>query len=144
MSEARNLTADELNAGLDLIRQSPANGGTLQLISRRPAIDERELLQEGQLDLKEGLAGDSWSTRGRRSDPPREPKLDTQLTLMNSRVAELVSGSRERWPLAGDQLFVDLNIGLDNLPAGTRLLIWWSTSTRALQHSSSDNYSSQV
>ena len=34
-----------------------------------------------------------------------------------------VSGSQERWPLAGDQLFVDLNIGLDNLPAGTRLAV---------------------
>ena len=119
MTDARHLSADELNAGLDLIRQSPADGGTLQLISRRPAIDERELLQEGQLDLKQGLAGDSWSTRGR----PREPNPDTQLTLMNSRVADLVSGSRERWPLAGDQLFVDLNIGLDNLPAGTRLAV---------------------
>jgi len=123
MTEVRHLSTEELDAGLDFIRQSPADGGTLQMISRRPATDERELLQEGQLDLKEGLAGDSWSTRGRGSDPPREPNPDTQLTLMNSRVADLVSGSQERWPLAGDQLFVDLNIGLDNLPAGTRLAV---------------------
>jgi len=30
-----------------------------------------------------------------------------------------LSGSRERWPLAGDQLYIDLDLSLANLPAGT-------------------------
>jgi MOSC domain-containing protein YiiM len=46
-----------------------------------------------------------------------------QLTLMNARVATLVARTRERWPLAGDQLYVDLELGPANLPPGTRLAI---------------------
>jgi len=42
---------------------------------------------------------------------------------MNARAAALVAGSRERWPLAGDQLYVDLDLGLANLPPGTRLYV---------------------
>ena len=119
----RHLTTDELNAGREHIRESPTDGGSLLLISRRPAIGERELLQEAELDLQDGLVGDNWKTRGQLASPPREPNPEAQLTIMNSRVADLVAGSRERWPESGDQLFVELDIGLDNLPAGSRLAI---------------------
>jgi len=121
--EAVHLTMDELNAGLPLIRESPRDGGRLEMIARRPAIGERDLLDEGELDLDEGLVGDNWRTRPQQQNPPREANPETQITLMNSRVAQLVSGDRDRWPLAGDQLYVDLDIGLENLPAGTRLQI---------------------
>ena len=118
--EEKHLTMDELNAGLEHIRQSPADGGALRLIASRPDIGERVILEEGELDLDTGLVGDNWMTRGA---PQRAPNPDAQLTLMNARVAELVSGSQERWALAGDQLYVDLDLGLANLPAGTRLVI---------------------
>ena len=42
---------------------------------------------------------------------------------MNSRAADLVAGGRDRWHIAGDQLFVDLDLGRENLPPGTRLAI---------------------
>lgn len=119
----KHLTLDELNAGLEQIRQSPANGGVLQLIVRRPAKGERDLLEEGQLDLAMGLVGDNWATRGEAATPKRIPNPDTQLTIMNARAAQLIAGSRDRWPLAGDQLYVDLDLSPANLPAGTRLAI---------------------
>lgn len=46
-----------------------------------------------------------------------------QLNLMNIRFAELIAGSRERVALAGDQLFVDLDLSRENLPIGSRLSI---------------------
>jgi MOSC domain-containing protein YiiM len=46
-----------------------------------------------------------------------------QLTLMNARVIALIAPDRKRWPLAGDQLYVDLDLRPDNLPAGTRLAL---------------------
>jgi hypothetical protein len=125
--EARHLKTDELNAGLEQIRQAPADNGLLQLIARRPAIGERELLQEGQLDPVAGLVGDNWKTRGDLATPKRSPNPETQLTIMNARAADLVAGSQERWPLAGDQLFIDLDLSLANLPAGTRLSIGSAT-----------------
>lgn len=113
-------TADELAAGLDEITRSPAAQGTVELIVRRPAEDEREVIEEGVLDIDEGLVGDVWRSRGssRMEDGSANP--DAQLTMMNARAAALVAGSRERWPIAGDQLYVDLDLSIDNLPAGTR------------------------
>ena len=90
---------------------------------RRPAVEEREVLDEAELDLVEGLVGDCWRTRGSKSMPDGSANPDAQITVMNSRVAALVAGERERWPLAGDQLYVDLDLSYDNLPPGTRLEI---------------------
>jgi MOSC domain-containing protein YiiM len=43
--------------------------------------------------------------------------------LMGARAAGLIAGDRERWSLAGDQLYVDLDLSGDNLPPGTRLAV---------------------
>ena len=121
--EARHLTTAELNAGLAHILESPSDVGVLKMIARRPAIEARELLEEAELSLTEGLVGDNWGTRGNQMSPKRTPNPDTQLTLMNARVADLVATTQDRWPLAGDQLYVDFDLSLNNLPAGTRLSI---------------------
>ena len=123
MASVRHLTMEELEAGLDEIRQSPKDEGVLALIVRRPQIDGREVLEEGELDLAEGLVGDNWRTRGSSRTPARSPHPDTQLNIMNSRVIALVAQDRDRWQLAGDQLFVDLDLSAENLPPGTRLAL---------------------
>lgn len=114
-------TTSELEAQVADFQGSPRDVGTLDLIVRRPAIGERETLSEGELDRTVGLVGDSWAGRAssRTSDGTAHP--DMQLTLMNSRVVGFLAGDPERRALAGDQLFVDLDLGVDNLPAGTRL-----------------------
>ena len=116
-------TTDELEAGLDHIRQSPAEGGPLLMIVRRPDIDERELPEEGALDVDVGLVGDNWKARGSTRTPDGKANPEAQITVMNSRLLTLVAGSEERWPLAGDQLVIDMDLSMANLPAGTRLSI---------------------
>ncbi len=119
IASIKHLTTSELEAGLDEIHRAPKDSGLLELIVRRPAVGERELLEEGQLAPAEGLVGDSWRLRyGERT-----PNTAVQLTLMNARVTALVAQDKARWPLAGDQLYVDLDLSDDNLPAGTRLAI---------------------
>jgi MOSC domain-containing protein YiiM len=108
----------ELESRLDEVRGAPRDGGTVELIARRPAEGEREILDEARLDLGEGLVGDRWTSP--RGDPAYR---DNQLTLMSARSAALVAGPRERWALAGDQLYVDLELSYGNLPPGTRLRI---------------------
>ena len=112
-----------LEAGLDDIRGAPKNEGVLELIVRRPKIEAREVLREGQLDIVEGLVGDTWRMRqsGRTADGSPHP--DMQLNIMNARIAQLVAGEKTRWPLAGDQLYIDLDMSTANLPAGTRLAL---------------------
>lgn len=112
-----------LEETLDLIRDAPADNGTVELIARRPGVDEREVLAEAWLDVRDGLEGDSWRARGSSRTPDGGPNPDAQLTLMNSRAAAAVAGGRERWPLAGDQLYVDLDLSVANLPAGSRVQV---------------------
>jgi hypothetical protein len=116
-------TATGFDTGLDEIRAAPAEVGTVELIVRRPAENEREVLVEGVFDLEEGLVGDSWRARGSRRRPDRSPNPLAQVTLMSARAAALIAGERTRWPLAGDQLYVDLDLSVDNLPPGTRLAL---------------------
>jgi MOSC domain len=121
MTTIKHLTMEELEAGLDEIRRSPKDVGVLELIVRRPRVDEREVLEAGELDLKEGLVGDSWKMRSssRTADGSAHPEM--QLNIMNSRVIALLAQAQERWPLAGDQLFLNMDLSEENLPAGTQL-----------------------
>jgi hypothetical protein len=121
--ETRHLTLAELEEGLDEIRRSPADMGVLPMIVRRPRNDEREVLTEGQLDLIEGLVGDDWSKIGSSMTADGSPHPEMQVTLMNARSIALLAQSEARWSLAGDQLFVDLDLSADNLPPGTRLQV---------------------
>ena len=123
MSPVKHLTTSELEAGLEEIGRSPKDGGVLEMIVRRPQIGEREILQEGVLDLADGLVGDSWTIRSSKRTADGTPHPDMQLNLMNSRVIDLVSQDRSRWHLAGDQLYVDLDLSAGNLLPGTRLAI---------------------
>lgn len=116
-------TLETLEANLGHIRQAPKDAGTLRLIVRRPQVDAREVLAEVELNATEGLAGDSWRLRSSSRTADGSPHPDMQLNLMNSRVVEAVAGDVRRWPLAGDQLYVDLDLSQTNVPAGTRLSI---------------------
>jgi MOSC domain-containing protein YiiM len=112
-----------LEQGLDHIREAPADLGTLELIVRRPAVDEREVVTEVRVDTVDGLEGDTWCVRGSSRTTDGGPNPDAQLTLMNARAAAAIAGERDRWPLAGDQLYVDLDISVTNLPPGSRVQI---------------------
>src|SRR6266571_2125679 len=122
--ELAHLALDDLETGLDHIRRSPRDEGRLELIVRRPAENEREVLEEAMLDVTEGLVGDTWRARGSRHTPDGSAFVAQQVAVMNVRVAALVSrfapGLPDRRPLAGDQLYVDLDLSAGNLPAGTR------------------------
>ena len=120
---AYHRTLAELEAGLPAARLSPADAGTLELIVRRPGIGRRDVLTLGHLDPLVGLVGDTWNQRGSSRTPDRSPHPDMQINIMNSRVIALIAGDRSRWALAGDQLYVDLDLSAANLPAGTRLAI---------------------
>ncbi|MYA88211.1 MAG: MOSC domain-containing protein [Boseongicola sp. SB0662_bin_57] len=120
-------SADELEGGLPCILASPKDEGVIAMIVRRPETDSREEVAVGELDVDQGLVGDNWRARGsgRTRDGSAHPGM--QITLMNSRTISLLAGSRDRWALAGDQFYVDLDLSRENLPAGTRLVIGSAT-----------------
>lgn len=118
-----HLTEAEIKSQVAHVLDSPKDHGTLELIVRRPEIEEREVIAEGLLDAEAGLVGDNWLTRGSRRTNNGLGHPEMQLNIMNYRFAEIIAGSRERVPLAGDQLYVDLDLSGDNLPPGTRIKI---------------------
>ena len=123
MQKVRHLSRQELEAGLDEVRRSPLDNGVVKLIVRRPTVDAREVLIEGRLDLVDGLVGDSWRHRRSSRTPDGSPHPEMQLNVMNARAAALVAQDDTRWALAGDQLYVDLDLSAANLPPGTQLAI---------------------
>jgi MOSC domain-containing protein YiiM len=139
MEKTEYLSFTALEAGLGTILQSPKDHGTLEYIVRRPGVDEREIVSAAALDPQAGLTGDTWSSRG---NSPQDP--NHQLTLMNARVIALVAGSKDRWALAGDQLFVDLDLSAANLPAGSRLAVGTAIiEISALPHTGCDKFKSR-
>lgn len=118
-----HLKLEDLKAGLTVIAQSPKENGRLKLIVRRPATGEREVLQEGELCLVDGLVGDNWKARGSKKTPDGSAHPDMQITITNVRMITLLAREQERLALAGDQLFIDFDLSANNLPPGTRLAI---------------------
>jgi len=118
-----HLSRQRLESGLGKIRESPADNGRVILVVRRPAVGVRELADEAMLDAVTGLAGDNWLARGNRHRPDGSADPEAQVTVMNARIAELVAGGTDRMPLAGDQIYVDFDLSVGNLPAGSLLAV---------------------
>ena len=119
----QHLSRQQLESGLDEILRAPKDNGVLNLIVRRPETETREILDTGKLDEVEGLHGDNWLRRGNRRTTDGKADPEMQLNIMNSRVIALVAQQSERWHLAGDQLFLDMDLSKANLPIGIRLAI---------------------
>src|SRR6185436_3061562 len=119
----KHLTTEELEAALDHLREAPKDEGVLQLIVCRPAVDQRQVLDLAELDPFKGLIGDNWVVRGSSKTPDGSPHPEMQINIMNSRVTALVAQDKERWPLAGDQLYIDMDLSKENLPAGSRIAV---------------------
>jgi hypothetical protein len=139
-----HLTMTDLEAGIVEAGISPRDHGTLEMIVARPGTDLRVVLDQGELHVEDGLVGDDWKMRGSKSTPDGSAHPEAQITLMNSRVIELLSGGRESWPLAGDQLFVDLDLSVDNLPAGQRIAIGSAVlEITAMPHTGCDKFTAR-
>jgi len=116
-------TLEEFDAMLDGIREAPTEAGVIVLLVRRPAPSERQVVDEVRLDVDEGVVGDSWRARGNRHRPDGSPDPQAQVTLVNARAAAAYAGDISQWPLAGDQIYADFDLGVEHLPPGTRLAI---------------------
>jgi MOSC domain-containing protein YiiM len=113
----------ELESALDHLRDAPSGAGRLTLVVRRPERLAREVLDQAVVDEADGLVGDNWLTRATSRAVAAGRHLDAQITVMSARMVGLLGDTDAERALAGDQLYVDLDLSLDNLPAGTRLAI---------------------
>ncbi|GJM29802.1 MAG: MOSC domain-containing protein [Cyclobacteriaceae bacterium] len=112
-----------IERGFEVVKASPSFEGTVQMVVIRPEVNQRKELDEGQLDVEKGLVGDNWATRGSSQTEDGNAHPGMQINIMNSRVIRLVTHDRSEWKMAGDQLFVDLNLSKSNMPPGTRFTV---------------------
>jgi MOSC domain-containing protein YiiM len=105
------------------VRAAPQDKATISLIVTRPGTDQREVVESARLTPEEGLVGDHWLALGSSKMPGGVANPEAQITLMSTRVLEAIEADRARWPLAGDQLYLDMDLSESNLPAGTRLAV---------------------
>ena len=118
-----NISLAELEKSIAVIEESPKDDGTLEMIVIRPATDTRRVVDEVQISLAGGLAGDNWARGCWKSLPDGRPHPDVQIAMTNSRGMSAMAGAKENWPPAGDSLFVDLNLSESNLEPGDQLAI---------------------
>jgi len=118
-----HLTTAQIEAGMAHVLESPRDDGRLEMIVVRPAEDQRATPSSARCTTDGGVEGDNWVARGSRHTADGSANPDQQITMMNARYLDLVAGSRDRWPLAGDQLLVDFDLSEDSLGAGDRLRI---------------------
>jgi hypothetical protein len=119
----KHLTMQELEVALDHLREAPKDDGVLQLIVCRPEVDRREEMDQAELDPVKGLIGDNWIVRPSSKTLDGSPHPEMQINIMNVRVTALVAQERGRWSLAGDQLYLDMDLSKENLPAGSRIQV---------------------
>ena len=112
-----------LRQGSEYINDAPSDNGVLKMIVARPAEDQRTEMEEAILDIPNGLVGDNWKQRGSSRTDDGSAHPDMQITMMNSRVVEVICQDVSDWKLAGDQLYVDFDLSEANMPAGTRIAL---------------------
>lgn len=110
---------EDLDARLPELRALPTDEGTLELIVVRPTEGERETPNSAEITLEEGLVGDRWEPRSAKDGTVHR---ENQLTIASTRLLALIA-EEDRWPLAGDNLVVDMGLDRTGLPAGSRLAI---------------------
>lgn len=122
-TQIQHLTTEQISEGLSYVLESPDDGGTLEAIVIRPAVDERVTLREADVSPDGGVHGDRWKHQCHLHLPDGRSHPDVQVTLMNARMIDLIAQDTSRWALAGDNMFVDLDLSDANLPVGSRLAI---------------------
>jgi MOSC domain-containing protein YiiM len=123
MPAAPASSARDFEPHLDSVRAAPPEGGHVELIVLRTGPGQRSVVTQAAIDVDDGVVGDSWRTRGSTSRPDGSAEPDAQVTIMSTRVLAAIEPDRSRWPLAGDQLLVDADLSVQNLPAGTRIAV---------------------
>lgn len=118
-----HLTTAQIEAGMEHVKQSPKDEGKIELIVIRPKENEREILEEAEISTELGVVGDNWKTRGSSRTKDGFGHPDMQINIMNSRIIDLIAQDKNRWQLAGDQLYVDFDLSEENIPPGTQLAL---------------------
>ncbi|MBL1275715.1 MAG: hypothetical protein COB30_006485 [Ectothiorhodospiraceae bacterium] len=119
----KHATLPEIKEKMDWVLAAPKDNGRVELLVVRPAVNQRETPQQVMFTPQLGVVGDNWLADCWKKRPNGESDPEVQVAIMNARMIEVLTQDKALWPLAGDQLFVDLDLSENNLAVGDRLQI---------------------
>ena len=112
---------EELQTKIDFINAAPHDRGAIYQLCIRPCEGERLFSDSLNLSVTEGVIGDRWKhhTWMHLQDGSPDPRL--QVCILQKRVLDLVWTDRQNTPHPADNIIVDMNLSVSNLPSGSRL-----------------------
>jgi hypothetical protein len=123
MTEAptRPATAEDLAASLPHVLSAPRDHGVVRLLCVRPSPNARSFPDSLTLTRACGVAGDCESSRPWLALPDGRMDPRIQVSIMSSRVLDLVWRERDRVTYPGDNIAVDMDLTAGSLPEGALL-----------------------
>jgi MOSC domain-containing protein len=116
---ARHAALEQLEKGLASLEPAPRDHGRVALLVRRVAGGVREQPARLRLTPEAGVPEDAWG-RG------ENPRLEAQISVMEIDVANLIANGQPV-TLFGDNLFLSLDLSVENLPPGSRVRVGTAT-----------------
>lgn len=114
-------TFGALMDALPHILAAPKDDAPIHGLCLRPGYGLRAFPARIQVTREFGIPGERWATAPWLKLPDGSPDPCIQVSILPSRVMDLVWRDREGTPHPGDPIVADLNCSLANLPAGTLL-----------------------
>lgn len=121
VGNAARVTADELIAALPHIQNAPKTDAPIHSLCLRPGYGQRQFPAKITMTRACGIPGERWLTAPWLKLPDGAPDPSIQVSILPSRVLNLVWRDRADTPHPGDPIVADLDCSLENLPTGTLL-----------------------
>ncbi len=113
----------DIDRRMDWVLNAPRDKGRVKLIVVRPQTNQRTMLEQVLFSREAGVTGDNWQQHCWKKCDDGKADPSVQVAIMNARMIEVLAGHKNNWPLAGDQLFVDFDLGINNLSPGDQLQV---------------------
>jgi hypothetical protein len=115
------ITHQALMQALPDILAAPKTAAVIHSLCFRPGFNQRSFPQSLALTVAEGVPGERWLSAPWLRLPDGRPDPNIQVSILPTRVLNLVWQDRDTSPHPGDTIVADLDTSLANLPEGSLL-----------------------
>lgn len=113
----------ELQAALPEVMAAPKDHGIIHSLCLRPEPNQRQMVGQITLTVDQGIPGERWLTAPWLTLADGTPDPRIQVSVLSTRVMDLVWRNRQTSPHPGDPIVADMDLSQANLPVGSRLQV---------------------
>jgi hypothetical protein len=112
------VTAAELAQAMPHVLAAPKTDAAIDSLCFRPGFNQRQFPDSLPLTVHEGVPGERWLAQPWLKLPDGSPDPAIQVSILPTRVMDLVWRDRQAAPHPGDTIVADLDCSEENLPEG--------------------------